>query len=52
MDPMVAFTPVIEPNLPGAFLTKHPRDVISETSQHIPFLTGINFDEGLMKSAR
>lgn len=49
---MVAFTPVVEPDLPGAFITKHPRELIAETSQHVPFLTGITYDEGLMKSAR
>lgn len=49
---MVAFTPVIEPDLPGAFITKHPRVMLTENSQKIPFLTGITYDEGLMKSAR
>lgn len=46
---MVAFTPVVEPDLPGAFITKHPRDILSEASQKIPFLTGLTFDEGLIK---
>lgn len=46
------FTPVVEPKLPGAFITEHPRHVISESSVKTPFLTGINYDEGLIKSAR
>lgn len=46
---MVAFTPVVEPDLPGAFITKHPRDVPVDDSQTKPFLTGITFDEGLIK---
>lgn len=49
---MVAFSPVIEPNLPGAFITKHPRDEKTEKSFKIPFLTGVTYDEGLMKSLR
>lgn len=48
---MVAFQPVVEPDLPGAFLTKHPRDILKETPQNIPLLTGITHDEGLIKSA-
>lgn len=52
MDPMVPFSPVVEPDLPGAFLTQHPREAVTEHSIKIPFLTGITFDEGLMKSAR
>lgn len=52
MDPMVVFSPVIEPDLPGAFMTKHPRDERTKTSIEIPFLTGVTYDEGLMKSLR
>lgn len=52
MDPMVVFTPVVEPDLPGAFITKHPRDEKAESSLEIPFLTGVTYDEGLMKSLR
>lgn len=48
---MVPFTPVVEPDLPGALITEHPRDVITENSLNIPLLTGITFDEGLMKTA-
>lgn len=50
---MVAFPPVIEPDLPGAFITMHPSDGKGfEHSIKIPFLTGVTFDEGLMKSLR
>lgn len=50
MDPMVPFAPVVEPDLPGAFIIKHPRDAIPENSLRIPLMTGINFDEGLLKT--
>lgn len=50
-DPMVAFTPVVEPDLPGAFITKHPRDGLTEFSLKIPFMTGLTYDEGLLKTA-
>ncbi|XP_031616881.1 cholinesterase 2-like, partial [Contarinia nasturtii] len=49
-DPVVVFSPVIEPDVPGAFITKHPREERAETSSKIPFITGVNYDEGLMKS--
>lgn len=48
---MVAFPPVIEADSPEAFLTKHPSELLAEQPQKIPFLTGITFDEGLVKSA-
>lgn len=51
-DPMVTFSPVVEPNMPGAFITEHPRDEKTEKSFKIPFLTGVTYDEGLMKSLR
>ena len=52
MDPMVVFSPVVEPDLPGAFITRHPRDEKAKSSLEIPFLTGVTYDEGLMKSLR
>lgn len=52
MDPMVPFPPVIEPNLPGAYMTKHPREIVEPHSLSIPFMTGLTLDEGAMKSAR
>lgn len=51
-DPMIPFPPVVEPDLPGAFITKHPREGHDENSLSIPFMTGITYDEGSMKSAR
>lgn len=51
-DPMIPFPPVVEPDLPGAFLTKHPRGKLDEDAAKIPFMTGLTFDEGAMKSAR
>lgn len=49
---MVTFPPVVELDLPGAFITKHPRDGQRERSFKTPFLTGVTFDEGLMRSTR
>lgn len=49
---MIPFPPVVEPDLPGAFITKHPREGHDESALKIPFLTGLTFDEGAMKSAR
>ncbi|XP_031633819.1 venom carboxylesterase-6-like isoform X1 [Contarinia nasturtii] len=49
-DPMVVFSPVVEPDVPGAFITKHPREDKAETSKEIPFLAGATYDEGLIKS--
>lgn len=42
-----AFPPVIEPDLPGAFLTEHSQEMSTENSSKIPLIAGINFDEGL-----
>lgn len=49
---MVVFSPVVEPDLSGAFITQHPGNGQSESSFKIPFLTGVTFDEGLMRSTR
>lgn len=51
-DPMIPFPPVVEPEHPGAFITKHPRDGLDENSLKVPLMTGLTFDEGAMKSAR
>lgn len=51
MDPMVPYPPVVEPDLPGAFITKHPRDVINIHGNTVPWMSGINSDEGVMKTA-
>lgn len=49
---MIPFPPVIEPDIPGAFITNHPRDVKEPHGNSIPWMTGITSDEGAMKSAR
>lgn len=49
---MIPFPPVVEPDLPGAFITKHPRNVIKPHGTSIPWLAGLTSDEGAMKSAR
>lgn len=45
------FSTVVEPDSPGAFMSKHPRSGQNDDSIKIPFLTGVNYDEGLLKSA-
>lgn len=52
MDPVVPFPPAVEPDLPGAFITRHPQDDSVPHGLSIPFLTGITSDEGAIKSAR
>jgi carboxylesterase type B len=51
-DPFTPFGPVIEPNLPGAFLTEEP-EVLMETGRfnQVPVLTGIDEDEGILMHA-
>lgn len=49
---MIPFPPVVEPDLPGAFITQHPRDVYEPHSISIPWMTGLTSEEGAMKSAR
>ncbi|XP_031633954.1 venom carboxylesterase-6-like, partial [Contarinia nasturtii] len=44
-DPVVVFSPVVEPDLPGAFIAKHPREERAKTSSKIPFITGVTYDE-------
>lgn len=49
---MNAFPPVIDSGISDKpFLMKHPNDLLLEQKQKIPFLTGINYDEGLLKTA-
>lgn len=52
MDPMVPFPPVVEPDLPGAFIAKHPRNVTRPHGLSIPWMTGLTNDEGSIKSSR
>ncbi len=49
---MIPFPPVVEPDLPGAFITQHPRDVYEPHAIAIPWMTGLTSEEGAMKSAR
>lgn len=48
---MIPFPPVVEPDLPGAFITVHPRDVSEPHGLPIPWMTGLTSDEGAIKSA-
>uniref|UniRef100_A0A182QQQ3 Carboxylic ester hydrolase n=1 Tax=Anopheles farauti TaxID=69004 RepID=A0A182QQQ3_9DIPT len=50
-DPMIPFPPVVEPDLPGAFITKHPRDEYGPHALALPWMTGLTQDEGALKSA-
>lgn len=52
IDPIVPFPPVVEPDLPGAFITEHPRDVNQPHGLSIPWMTGMNSGEGVLRSAR
>ncbi|CAH2103579.1 unnamed protein product [Euphydryas editha] len=47
-EPMTTFKAVIEPDLPGAFLRRSPR--LPPSTNLVPWLTGINKDEGCVKS--
>ncbi|KAJ0183834.1 hypothetical protein K1T71_000257 [Dendrolimus kikuchii] len=47
-EPMTPFKAVVEPDLPGAFITKNPRKIPTTTS--VPWMTGLNKDEGCLKS--
>ncbi|KAF2902653.1 hypothetical protein ILUMI_03538 [Ignelater luminosus] len=51
-DPAMPFRPVVEPNIEGAFITEHPIDIIrSGKSAKVPFITGINTEDGAIRSA-
>lgn len=51
-DPMIPFRPVIEPESDNAFLTEEPIDIIkSGKSAQVPWVTGINTDDGAIRSA-
>nr|XP_029723886.1 venom carboxylesterase-6-like [Aedes albopictus] len=50
-DPMIPFPPVVEPDHPGAFITKHPRDEYEPHAMGLPWMTGLTMDEGALKSA-
>lgn len=40
------FLPALEPDVPGAFLTQSPRDLMPGAD--VPFLTGYNAQEGII----
>ncbi|RVE46858.1 hypothetical protein evm_008503 [Chilo suppressalis] len=48
-EPMTPFKAVVEPDLPGAFLTKQVRDIKDEIYP-VPWLTGLTDSEGCLKS--
>ncbi|KAF5288891.1 hypothetical protein FQA39_LY03770 [Lamprigera yunnana] len=51
-DPMIPFRPVIEPDLPGAFLTEHPSQIIRlGKSAKVPWMTGITTEDGTLRAA-
>ncbi|GAB0091519.1 Carboxylic ester hydrolase [Sergentomyia squamirostris] len=50
-DPMIPFVPVVEPEHPDAFITKHPRVVMNPHAASVPWLAGLTLDEGALKSA-
>lgn len=47
-EPMTPFKAVVEPDLPGAFLIRSPRKI--PNVQAVPWMTGLNKDEGCLKS--
>ncbi|KAL4717828.1 hypothetical protein ACJJTC_000977 [Scirpophaga incertulas] len=47
-EPMTPFKAVVEPDLPGAFLTKSVREI--ENIHAVPWLTGVTDSEGCLKS--
>ncbi|XP_013189471.2 juvenile hormone esterase [Amyelois transitella] len=47
-EPMTPFKAVVEPDLPGAFLTQSPRKFPKVPS--VPWLTGLTKDEGCLKT--
>ncbi|KAL0852090.1 hypothetical protein ABMA28_000334 [Loxostege sticticalis] len=48
-EPMTPFKAVVEPDLPGAFLTKPARKINDIPA--VPWMTGLTKDEGCLKSA-
>ncbi|XP_059619894.1 venom carboxylesterase-6 [Phlebotomus argentipes] len=50
-DPMIPFVPVVEPDHPEAFITKHPREEMQPHGLSLPWMSGVTMDEGALKSA-
>ena len=48
-DPITPFGPVVEPDLPGAFLTEDPRAAMEAGRfNKVPLITGIVENEGIL----
>ena len=51
-QPLLLFTPVIEADTQNAFLTEHPLNIVKSGKYlSIPWMTGVNSEEGLLKAA-
>lgn len=48
---MVPYPPVVEPDLPGAFIAKNPRDLWNIHGNSVPWMSGITTEEGALKTA-
>jgi Carboxylesterase. len=53
VDPLIPFKVVVEKaGLEDAFLPASPLQLLQETAQNVPWLTGINSGDGALKAAR
>ncbi|KAF5307859.1 hypothetical protein FQR65_LT06591 [Abscondita terminalis] len=51
IEPITIFKPVMEPDLPGAFITEDPvHTILKGKAAKVPFLTGITSDEGDLRT--
>lgn len=52
VDPLTQYRPVIEKELPGAFMTRHPTEIWESGDFHqVPWMTGVVANEGSVRSA-
>lgn len=52
IDPLTLYRTVVEPDLPGAFLTKRPTEVWENGEiNSVPFMTSVVVNEGVVRSA-
>lgn len=52
VDPLMLYRPVIENEAPGAFITKHPKEIWSSGDfEHVPWMTGVVPNEGSVRTA-
>ncbi|KAI7815485.1 carboxylesterase, partial [Rhyzopertha dominica] len=50
-DPLIPFRPIVEPKVPGAFISQDPIEIIkSGQFSQIPWLTGINTEDGALRT--